>query len=147
MAKPRTLTNDQLQFILKNISKLTGKEISRHTGLQVSYIQQIYRDCKRSKLKNIDEYFDWLTKYQKVIVQRKWNAKVRKGVETYRVIMQRYLYQDTKGFRLECYDRLIKDMGERKGPKNYDDVIMGTFEQEVVLSGYNNKNKRMQKAA
>jgi hypothetical protein len=74
-------------------------------------------------------------------------GKLKKAIETYRVIMQRYLYQDTKEFRLECYDRLIKDMRARKSPKDYEDVIMGTFEQETVLSGYNNKNKRMKKAA
>jgi hypothetical protein len=138
----RTLTENYLQLILN--SNLTAQKISKRTGLKAYYIRQISRDCKRENLKNVNEYYEWSAQYQKVQL---WKAKVKKGVNTYRLIMQRYLYQDTKEFRLECYDRLIKDMGERKEPKNYEEVIMGTFEQETVLSGYNNKNKRMQKAA
>jgi hypothetical protein len=78
--------------------------------------------------------------------QREYNKKyrpLRKAIATYHLIMERFLYTDTKEFRLACYDQLIKDMKRVKSRE--ETVYVEPAKQEEILTLHNSKKEKRTK--
>ena len=147
----KLITQDDFDFIIQNRGKLSIRAIGEKIGLAYSSIGRIQLYHFKYGIVDIDEYrnkinIDQNIKYKnKTRSQRTFEKRVKTGIKVYHVAMKKFFYLDTKEFRLECYDNLIRDMNEIKSPKNYSEKVMEPREQEIVLSDYRNRIEKKQK--